>query len=100
MLDLYRQVMLLRFWSESDLLDLDDRLALLGDLNLLALLVPEFSVIHDPADRRRRGGRHLHKIETCLGRFCQSISQRKNPQLFPGRIYHPNRSRPDLTVDP
>ncbi len=100
MLDLDLQIMLLRLGSETDLLDLNDRLALFGDLNLLALLVSEFSIIHDPADRRRRGGRHFHQIQTRLGRLRQGIRQRNDPQLLPVHIDYPDRRSPDLTVDP
>src|SRR5271157_4829721 len=52
MFDLYLQVMFIRLWSYPYLFYLNGALTFFSDLQLLALLVSEFSIIHDPANWR------------------------------------------------
>src|SRR6478672_6538697 len=49
--------------SELDLLDVDLRLVLAGELRLLLQLVPVLPVVHDSGDRRISLGRDLDEIE-------------------------------------
>jgi hypothetical protein len=82
MLNLNLDVMIFRLGPQSDFLDLDDGLALLGDVHLLALLVPELSVIHNPAYRRIGIGRYLNQIQASSSRLGQGVRQGQNSQLL------------------
>ena len=93
------QVMLLRLGSEADFLDLDDRLALPGYLNLLALLVAELAVIHDPAHRRLTVRRDLDKVQTSLLGLAHRLFLRDNPDLVVCLIDQPNLVGSDPPVN-
>src|SRR5882672_15697 len=58
------EIVLVHVDAELDLFERDVLLRLLGSFVLLALLVEEFSVILNTADRRDRSGRNLHQVET------------------------------------
>jgi len=91
-------VMLLGFWPQANLLHLDNRLALFGDLHLLALLIPEFPIIHNPAHRRIRHGRNLNQIQSRFCRFRQRLVQGNDPKLFALIVDNPDRCGFDLPV--
>ena len=57
MLDLEKKVMLISLRTEFYLLHLNLYLLFLGFLQFLALLIFEFAVIHNPANRRHGSGR-------------------------------------------
>ena len=87
------QVMTIGLWTDLDLLDLDDPLFLLGYLCFLALLVLEFTVIHDPANRWVCSRRNLNKVEPqILGRrygvvffqYAQLLTFSSNDSELPG----------------
>src|SRR3954469_11374449 len=73
--DLRVEVTLADLRTELDFLDrhLDGLLARF--LGLLAFLVPELSVVHDPAHRWVRHGRHLDEIEVLLTGESEGIWQ-------------------------
>jgi hypothetical protein len=61
--------------TELHFLDRDLNGLLARFLGLLAFLVPKLSVVHDPAHRRVRHGRHLDEIEVLLAGECERIWQ-------------------------
>jgi hypothetical protein len=80
---------------------LDDRLRLvLARLpGLERRLILELAEVHELADRRPRGRRHLDEIEVCLLSQSQRIGDRDDPDLLSRRAYETNFRYPDTVVD-
>ena len=68
--------------SELDLLDVDLRLVLAGELRLLLQLVPVLPVVHDPGNRRIRLGRDLDQVEVLPVRVLARLVRRLDPELL------------------
>jgi hypothetical protein len=99
MLYLEVQIMIIGFRTEFNLLDHNLHLLLAGFLEFFALLVFEFAVIHDPANRRHCGRRHLDEIELLAFRESQSFLQRQDTELFAVRADDPELFRSDGLID-
>jgi hypothetical protein len=99
MLYLEVQVVIVGFGTKLDLLDHYLYLLLAGFLEFFALLVFEFAVIHDPANRRHRGRRYLNEVE--LLTFCkrQSFLKRQNTELLAVGADDPEFFRPNGLID-
>ena len=70
-------------------------------LGLLLLRVPELAVVHDPADRRRRGRRDLDQVELLAARRCaERVVRRHHAELRPVGVDHADLAGTDLLVDP
>ncbi len=95
----YLQIVFFRLRSYANFFQLDCALTLFRSVRLLTLLIQVFSVIHDPANRRRGIRSHLNQIEILFFRLRQSISKGYYPQLLPIRTDHPHFVNSDLTVD-
>src|SRR5687768_4674571 len=67
--------------AELDLLDLEGLLLLPRLLGLLLLLVEELAEVHDAADRRARGRRHLDQVEALLLGQAQRLVDQDDAQL-------------------
>jgi hypothetical protein len=61
---------------------------LLGLALFLFLLVQEFPVVHDAADRRLCSGRDLDQIQIFLARHLERFVRRQNPDLIPFVVNH------------
>ena len=66
----------------------------------LRLLVEELPGVHDPADRRGRGGRDLHEVHALLLREHQGLRRRHDSELRAVLVDDTDLSRPDAVVDP
>src|SRR5215467_8188041 len=80
---------------------LDDRLRLVLARfpGLERRLILELAEVHELADRRPRGRRHLDEVEVCLLSQSQCIGDRDDPDLLARRAYQANFRYPDTVVD-
>ena len=85
--------------SELDLLDVDLRLVLAGQLGLLLQLVPVLAVVHDTADRRIRLGRDLDQVEVSRVRVLTRLVSRLDPELLAVLVDQPDTRDADGVVD-
>jgi hypothetical protein len=85
--------------TKLHLLDDDVRLVPTGLARLLGVLVLELPVVHELADRRSRGGRHLHEIEVGLLRQLQRLVGRHDPDGLAVGANEPDFRHPDPVVD-
>jgi len=85
---------------QPHLLDLDGGRALSRHLQLLALLVAELPVIHDPAHGWIGIRGDLDEIHSHLARFRQGLGDRQNPQLLALEVDDAHLGDPDSLVDP
>src|SRR5262245_2394750 len=69
-------------------------------LRLLLLRVPKLPVVHDPADRRVRGGCHLDEIEVALLRDAHRVLRRHDAELRAVGVDDADLARADVRVDP
>ena len=99
MLDFEQKVMLVGLRTEFYLLHLDLYLLFLGFLQFLALLIFEFAVVHDPANRRHGSGRHFDKVQLLAFRKRKRFLQLEDPQLFAVGPYYPDLFRPDGLIN-
>ena len=74
--------------AELHFLDHDLLLMLLGLALFLFLLVQEFPVVHDPADRRLCSGRDLYQVQIFLARHLERFVRRQNSDLIPFVVNH------------
>ena len=65
----------------------------------LLLLVLILAVVHDPADRRHRGGRDLHQVEAFLPGDGQGLRRGHDAQLLPRVVDHADFADADAFVD-
>ena len=93
------EIMLVGLGPELDFLQLDLDLFLLGFLQLLALLILEFAVIHDPADRRNGCRRNLDQVQLLAFRQRQVLREAEESQLFTFGTDYPDFFRPDGLID-
>jgi len=84
---------------DLDLLDDRLRLVLARLPGLERRLVLELAEVHELADRRPRGRRHLYEVEVCLLGQPQSVGDRDDPDLLAGWAYEANFRYPDTVVD-
>src|SRR5690606_5632960 len=80
-------------------LELDPVLLLASFARLPLLLVAEFPVVHDPADRRSRQWSYLDQIQSLLFRDLQGSFDGQNADLFALLVDDPDGADPDLLVD-
>ena len=85
--------------SELDLLDIDLRLVLAGELRLLLQLVPVLPVVHDPGDRRICLGRDFDEIEVLAVRVLACLVRLLDSELFAVLADQPNPRDADRIVD-
>src|SRR6188472_3774496 len=83
---------------ELDLLDQDHALVLLRLARALLLLVLVLAEVHDPADRRHRGGRDLDEVEPFLSRDGQRLRRWHDPELLSSVVDDSNLSNPNALV--
>src|SRR4029079_15763099 len=84
---------------ELDLLEVDRRLVLAGELRALLLLVPPLAVVHDLRDRRVRVLRDLHEVEVLRVRELERLFRVLDPDLLPVGPDEPDPRHADLLVD-
>src|SRR5438105_960293 len=85
---------------ELDLLDVDRRLVLPGELRLLLLLVPVLPVVHHPRDRRIGLGSDLDEVEILRVRVLERLLRLLDPHLTAVLVDQPYARDPDRVVDP
>lgn len=98
-LDLRQQVMLVRLGTNLDLLNLDDRLFLLGFLAPFALLILELPVVHDFTDWGSGVRSDFHQVELILCRQLQGFLQRQHAQLLTLATDESNFWRSNFLID-
>ena len=73
---------------------------LLASLTLaLALLVLELPVVHDPADRRGRGGGDLDEIHSLTAGYIQCFTRGHNPKLLSVFAYNTHFTNANAVVN-
>ena len=92
------QIVIIDPRGKFDLLDLAGRH--LRVRRLLLLLVNVFAEIHDPANRGRRMGSHLHEVQIKLLRQFKRGLSLQNTELFALRRDNPDFRNPDALVAP
>src|SRR5260221_2245228 len=85
---------------ELDLLDVDLRLVLTGDLRLLLQLVPVLPVVHHPGNRRVCLGRDFDQVEVLAVRVLACLVRRLDSELLPVLADQPHLGYADRVVDP
>ena len=80
---------------------LDDHVRLVATrlASLLGVLVLELAVVHELADRRSRGRRHLDEIEVGLLRESQGVVDADDADGLAVRANEPNFGHPNPVVD-
>ncbi len=91
-------IVLLNICMELDFLQREVVLPLLGKPFLPLFLVPVFTVIHYPADRRVRVGRHLHQVELTLAGEALRLLRRDYAEHLAVGINTTHRGDPDSMV--
>ena len=91
-------VMVVRFRTDLDFLDLHHRLVALGFLLFLLLLVLELAEVHDTADRRLRIGGDFHQIKTVFLGHGNGFITAQNTKLFPFGADYPQFTGTNLFV--
>src|SRR5262249_14323779 len=84
---------------ELDLLDVDLRLVLAGELRLLLLLVPVLPVVHDPGDRWVCLGRDLDEIEVLPVGVLTGLVRRLDAELRSVLVDQPDPGHANRVVD-
>src|SRR6476646_10708703 len=87
------------FGSELDLLDVDLRLVLPGQLGLLLQLVAVLAVVHDTADRRISLGRNLDQVEVPRIRVLTRFVGGLDSELLAVLVDQPDARDADRVVD-
>ncbi len=82
-----------------DFFDLDDLLIFARFSLLLLLLVLEFAVVQDFADRRLRIGGDLDKVETRVSRSLQGVKFADDSDVLSSLVDQSHVAGPDLVVD-
>jgi len=67
-------------------------------VSLLVLLVKEFAVVGDFANRRIGGGRNLHQVESPFARHTNRFVRLHHSKLGTLLIYHPDFARPNPLI--
>ena len=70
------------FWSQTDLPEFGDLLALSGRFFFLRLFVTEFPVINDSTNRRFGGWRHFYQVYHRLAGDFQRLKRGHHTQLL------------------
>src|SRR5262249_22563970 len=83
---------------ELDLLDVDLRLVLPGELGLLFLLVAVLAVIHDPRDRRIRLLGHDDEVEVVIPGVVERLVFGLDPQLRAVLADQPDAGRANVLI--
>ena len=98
-LDLGVQVVGVDTGAHADLFDLHDPLILLGILFPLLLIVAEFGIVHDLADRGCGIGGDLHQIQALL--ICHGICLGSGNDTQLGAVFtdKPDLLIPDLLIE-
>ena len=91
-------VRFIRLWAQSDFLDLDLGLRLLGLAILLCPLINELSIIDHTADRRICIGGDLHKIQLGVACNLQSLAYRHNTDVAAIRPDQANLRNADALI--
>ena len=97
LIDFEFDVVLARFRSEADLLDL--RLVDVGFVLFFLLLILELAEVHDPADGRFLVRGNLDQIKPSLPSASQRLVGGDDPELASFGGDHADRGNPDLLVD-
>jgi hypothetical protein len=92
------EVVLVHVDAELHLFERDVLLRLLGSFVLFALLVKELSVVLNAADRRNRGGRDLHQVETFFFGSFYGFVDRQDANLFTFGSDDADFTRPDTVI--
>src|SRR5580658_3354612 len=79
-------------------LDRNGLLLFLGFALALFILVQEFPIIHDAANRRLRGRGNFHQIQVSFAGHLERLEGRHHANLFPFVTDHANFARPDAFV--
>lgn len=98
MTNLGLKIMIVRFGTKLDFLELDGCLLLPGQLLLLLLLILVFPIIHDLAHRRACIGSHFHEIESLLFGCLQSLLRGHDAKLGTVVGYYPYFTNSNLLI--
>ena len=90
---LHGDIVLIRFWTQSDFFELRGLLALARLVLPLGLLVLEPSIVHQTADRRVRHRRYLDQVHISLTRHCQRLPRRHHPDDLSVLVNHADFTR-------
>ena len=82
MFELGLKIVLIGFWADLDLFDLDHGLLFPGFLLFFLLLVLELSEVHDPANRRFGVRRHFNQVQAAFHGDGQGFLGGDYSQLF------------------
>src|SRR6185295_5727509 len=93
------EVVLVDLGPELHFLHLDVLLVLARLRLPLRLLIEELSGVHDPADRRDRGGRDLHEVEALLLGDGKRLGRRHDAELRAVVVDDPDFLGADAIVD-
>ncbi len=91
-------VVIVHINAELHFLDRDRLLVLLGLALLLLLLVQEFPVIHDAANRRLRCRGNLYQVKVTFAGHLERFERRQDADLFALIINHANFACPDALI--
>src|SRR5216683_5821931 len=78
--------------------DRNGLLLFLGFPLALFVLVQEFPIIHDAANRRLRGRGNFHQVQVSFAGHLERLEGRHHANLFPFVTDHANFARPDALV--
>jgi hypothetical protein len=81
-------VVIVHIDAELHFLDRDGLLVLLGLAFLLFLLVQEFPIVHDAANRRLRGGGNLYQVEVAFAGHLERFERWQDADLLTFIINH------------
>src|SRR5690606_10191030 len=85
--------------AEANFLQFNNLLVLAVFFLPLLLLVPEFPVVHNPANRRLRGRSDVHKVEIRVNGHLHRLAERYDTDLLAFRTDKPNLSGADFLVN-
>ena len=91
-------VVIVHIDAELHFLDRDGLLVLLGLALFLFLLVQEFPVIHDAANRRLRSGRNLYQVEVAFAGHLERFERRQDSNLIAFIVDHANFACADALI--
>jgi hypothetical protein len=93
-------VVLGRRRPEFHFFDVRGFLMLLLLVRFFILLVEEFPVVHEFADRGHGRGRDFHNVKPRLARRLHGIEERHHSELIARLVHHPDFPRPDSLIHP
>jgi hypothetical protein len=93
------EIMIVDLRPYADLFQFDDMLIATGFALFPALLVPEFAIIHQSADRGDGVRRDLDQVEAPVARHLQRFERGNDANLLALLVDEPDLADPDTLVD-